>query len=72
MNIGLNLAIGNETIMKIKQMFGSKKEMEIHNNDFDQEKEETHNVQRHWDWTNLNEEERIMLDKGLHHPFYDE
>jgi len=68
----LNLAIGKETIRKIKQMFGSRKEMEVHNEDYDQEQKEEEHDLHHWDWTNINKEEQVMLKFGLHHPFYEE
>jgi len=66
----LNLALGRDTIKKIKQVFGRSKEMKVHNKVFDcksdEEQEKTDEQQEkiddnYWDWTNLNEEERIML-----------
>jgi len=32
----MQLAVGEDTVKKIAQMFGSKKEIEAHNKDFDQ------------------------------------
>lgn len=72
-NIGLQLAIGEGTVMKIPQLFGSKKEIVANNNDFDEhilECGEGHH--KHSAWTKLNIEEQMKINVGLHERFVQE
>jgi len=68
----MQLAVGEDTVKKIAQMFGSKKEIEAHNNDFDQHcKDESLGHKEH-NWTKINTEEQIKIDVGLHERFVKE